>query len=82
MTVIIPVLVLGNGRYLTIDGAIVPAEVTFTEADIEFEKSLSSSFDPELEAAPGSATRLTDKNRASWELSAAKGGHKLADLLA
>lgn len=77
----LPHLVLGNYRYLDVFGTVHPAAQEFSDEDIKFEFRLNPNFDPQAEAAPSSPTRLTDDNREYWEKAAAKGGHKLDDLL-
>ncbi|AMS03191.1 hypothetical protein PP487_gp32 [Gordonia phage Herod] len=79
---ILPVLVLGDGRYLTLAGEVAEARRQFTSEEAELYRSLSHDWDPELEAAPGDAVRLTDENHAHWEESARRSGHTLAELLA
>lgn len=81
---ILPVLVLGNGRYLDVGGEILPAIRSFSDEDVEFHRTSlgNADFDPEIEGAPTSAVRLTDDNREMWEMCAARGGHNLADILA
>ncbi|QWY82282.1 hypothetical protein SEA_PHISHY_8 [Gordonia phage Phishy] len=78
---ILPVLVLGDGRYLTLAGEVVEARRSFTAEEAELYRSLSADWDPELAAAPGDGVRLTDERRAQWEESARRGGHTLSELL-
>lgn len=75
-----PVLVLGSGRYLTIDGAIIRGR-TIPAVEVEFGRSLDADFDAETAAAPGDPVTLTGANRAYWEGIARTGGHSLADLI-
>lgn len=78
---ILPVLVLGGGRYLTLAGEVVEARRTFTAEETKLCRSLSPDWDSELGAAPGDGVRLTDDCRAQWEESARRGGHILSELL-
>ncbi|QTF81739.1 hypothetical protein SEA_BEEGEE_36 [Gordonia phage BeeGee] len=78
---VLPVLVLGGGRYLTLTGEVVEARRQFTAEEAELCRTLSPDWDPELEAAPGDAVRLTDDRRSQWEESARRGGHALSELL-
>lgn len=79
---ILPVLVLGGGRYLTMTGDVVPARRAFTDDEIALSESISPDFDAEIEAAPGDGVRLTDDRREYWADCARAGGHDLDALLA
>lgn len=79
---ILPVLVLGGGRYLTMTGDVVPARRTFTAEEIELSRSLDPDWDAEIEAAPGDGVLLTDDRREFWDDCARAGGHTLDELLA
>lgn len=76
---ILPYLVLGNGRYMDMDGGIV--ERRYNPEEIEAYRRIDANFDPEVEACPGDPERLTDVNRAYWTEVAAVGGHDLNRLL-
>lgn len=78
---IVPVLVLGAGRYLDVSGIVVPAERTYTAADIAAQQRLDPDFDAEVAAAPGSAEFLTENRRQYWSDVAASGGHDLDTLI-
>ncbi|MDZ7933113.1 MAG: hypothetical protein U5N21_25030 [Rhodococcus sp. (in: high G+C Gram-positive bacteria)] len=78
---IVPVLNLGNNRYLTVQGTIVEGH-TKTADDIEFSRMLNPNYEPdETEGAPAPVTPLTAANRSGWELAAQRGGYVLDELL-
>ncbi|MDZ7910415.1 MAG: hypothetical protein U5O16_00985 [Rhodococcus sp. (in: high G+C Gram-positive bacteria)] len=77
----LPYLVMGNGRYLDVWGKVHPPRRTFTDAEIASNLRIDPNFDVEMSAAPASPTRLTNQNRAYWEENAARGGHTLDELL-
>lgn len=78
---IVPVLYLGDNRYLTVQGAIVEG-TTKSADDIEFSRMLNPDYEPyETEGAPAPVAPLTAANRAGWELAAQRGGYVLDELL-
>ncbi|OFV78505.1 hypothetical protein [Rhodococcus erythropolis] len=78
---IVPVLYLGDNRYLTVQGAVVEGAKKSAE-DIEFSRMLNPDYEPyETEGAPAPVARLTDANRSGWELAAQRGGYALDELL-
>jgi hypothetical protein len=70
---------LGNGRYMDIDGNVV--ERRYSPDEIEAYRRIDANFDPEVEACPGEPERLTEANRSYWAEVAADGGHDLNRLL-
>lgn len=76
---ILPYLVLGNGRYMDMDGGVV--ERRYSPDEIEAYRRIVPSFDPDVEACPGDPELLTDANRAYWTKVAATAGHDLNRLL-
>jgi hypothetical protein len=77
--VILPYLVLGNGRYLDMDGKVV--ERRYSPDEIEAYRRIVPDFDPDVEACPSDPERLTAANRSYWTEVAAAGGHDLNRLL-
>ncbi|OZF23958.1 hypothetical protein CH296_28365 [Rhodococcus sp. 14-2496-1d] len=78
---IVPVLVLGGGRYLDVSGIVVPAEHTFTDQDVRAQQIFDPEFDPDLAAAPGSPEKFTEERRPYWSQVAASGGYVLDELI-
>ena len=76
---ILPYLVLGNGRYLDVDGKVV--ERRYSPDEIEAYRRIDADFDPDVEACPGDPERLTEANRRFWTDVAAAGGNDLKRLL-
>ncbi|OZE03884.1 hypothetical protein CH255_19750 [Rhodococcus sp. 05-2255-2A2] len=79
---ILPVLVLGAGRYLDVSGRVLPPERTYSAAEIAAHSVWDPGFDPEIAGAPGEPEVLAPERRAYWESVAARGGHSLRELLA
>lgn len=77
---IVPVLLLGGGRYLTSFGEVVTGR-DIPADNVAVYQSIDPDYDPEADAAPGDPVRLTDENRARWAAIAREGGHDLADLI-
>lgn len=78
---IVPVLALGGGRYLTAGGDVAAALRTYTPEQVEAQRHFTPDFDPELAGMSG-ATYLREDERQYWEECARRGGHTLDDLLA
>lgn len=76
---ILPYLILGDGRYLSVAGAV--KESSLTPEVVADHLSIDPTFDPDIEGAPGPAVRLTADNMAYWEAAAARGGNTLRSLL-
>lgn len=91
-TVIAPVLLLDDQRYLTLDGRIVPAVKVVADAQKRVYTTARGDrierpplyqdrdWDAARELAPGPAVTLTESSVARWEKAAQRGGHTLAEL--
>ncbi|OZD74886.1 hypothetical protein CH273_25705 [Rhodococcus sp. 05-339-2] len=79
---ILPVLILGAGRYLDISGRVLKAERTYSAAEVAAHSVWDPGFDPVAAGAPGEPESLSPERRSYWESIAASGGHVLSELLA